>query len=305
MVKYYYRDIKSNKAQELTEFKVGCWVDAQNPTEEELKRLSQELGLEQGYLRDAVDPYEVPHLETENGAVYIFTRFPHDDGKSISTSPVLVVVAETFIATISPKTPFFIERLREKQNYTTTQKVKLLFFIISEINNSYTYYLNQISKQIRRAEVKLEKIDNRDIMYFVTLEGIVNDFRPSLMHINVVLESLIKGKKLPLYEDDEDLLEDIILSNKQLVEIADDNIRTIVNIRNAHNAIMTNNLNRVIKLLTSLAVILTVPMIMASLYGMNVRLPFGDNPFAFFIVISFSLVLILAIIWVFIKKDFL
>src|SRR3989344_3877795 len=178
MIKYYYRNVKDAKMQEITDFRVGCWIDVQNPVDKELDKLAAKLHLESGHLHDAMDLHEVPRLETENGTTYIFTRFPHGDGESITTSPILIIIAETFIATISPKTPFFIQRLQERKQYFTTQKVKLMLQIISEINTSYNYYLNQISKQIRSAEVKLEKISNKDIIQFVAIEGVVNDFRP-------------------------------------------------------------------------------------------------------------------------------
>lgn len=305
MVKYYYRDTKNSKAQELENYKVGCWVDAQKPTEKELDDLCVELNLERGHLRDAMDPHEVPRLETESGTIYIFTRFPHNDGESITTSPILIVIGEKFIATISAKTPFFLGRLRERRDYFTAQKINLFLQIVAEIIVSYSYYLNQISKQIRSVEIKVEKITNRDIIQFVASEGIISDFRPSLVHTNAVLESLLKGKKLPFIDHDKDLVEDIVLSNRQLVEQSDDILRTIVNIRNAYTTIMTNNLNRVIKLLTSVTVILTIPTMIASLYGMNVRLPLEGTPWAFWAILLVIVLISAAILWVFVKEDFL
>lgn len=305
MVKYYYRDTTEKKAQELPKYKSGCWVDAQKPTEQELDRLTDELHLERGHLRDAMDPHEVPRLETENGTIYIFTRFPHDDGDSIGTSPILIVIGETFIATISAKTPFFLGRLRERRDYFTNRKVHLLLQIIAEVITSYSYYLNQISKQIRSVEIKVEKIVNKDIIQFVASEGIISDFRPSLVHTNAVLESLLKGKKLPFVEMDKDLVEDIVLSNRQLVEQSDDILRTIVNIRNAYTTIMTNNLNRVIKLLTSVTVILTIPTMVASLFGMNVRLPLESAPWAFWGIVLVIIAISGAMLWLFKREDFL
>jgi len=86
---------------------------------------------------------------------------------------------------------------------------------------------------------------------------------------------------LELYEDDRDLVEDIQLENQQIVESAKANLKTIQNIRSSYTAIVTNNLNGVIKLLTSLTIILTIPTILGSLYGMNVPLPFSESPHAF------------------------
>ena len=146
MIKYYYRGEKERKGRELPAYKSGCWIDAQKPTEKELDFLAKTFSLERGHLRDAMDMFEVPRLETEKDTVYIFTRFPHNDGEQITTSPILIIVNTTFVATVSPKTPFFIERFLGKQNYITANKVTLFLQLISEINISYNFYFNHISQ---------------------------------------------------------------------------------------------------------------------------------------------------------------
>lgn len=305
MIKYYYRNIKDKKPTQLKEFKVGAWVDVANPTLNELQFLSSELKLEPGHLRDALDMHEVPRLEIEGDFVYIFTRFPHTEGNNIVTSPILIVYSPRFLATISPKSPYFLETFREKNDFFTTQKVKLMLQVLSEINNAYNYYLHRISRQIRSIEVNLERISNKNISQFVAFEGILNDFRPVLYRTTAILEGLRSGKYLRLYENDRDLVEDIVLSNKQLIDLTDDSIRTIINVREAYTAIMTNNLNRVIKLLTSLTVILTIPTIVSSFFGMNVKIPFEHNPSAFFIILLLVVILSGGLLWVFIREDFI
>ncbi|KXK10525.1 MAG: Zinc transport protein ZntB [Microgenomates bacterium OLB23] len=141
-------------------------------------------------------------------------------------------------------------------------------------------------------------------MRFVELEGTLNDFRPALVRTNNILESLTSGRHLTFRENDRDLIEDIVLSNRQLIEQTDDSIRTIKNVREAYTTIMTNNLNQVIKLLTSLTVIFTIPTMIASLYGMNVSLPLGDHPLAFLFVIGIIATVTGITFYAFIQKDF-
>jgi magnesium transporter len=122
--------------------------------------------------------------------------------------------------------------------------------------------------------------------------------------MNGILESLTSGRYLTFRESDHDLIEDIMLSNRQLIEQTDDSIRTLKNIREAYTTIMTNNLNQVIKLLTSLTVIFTIPTMVASLYGMNVRLPFDSHPFAFVFIVGFIAILTGITLYIFIKNDY-
>jgi len=153
--------------------------------------------------------------------------------------------------------------------------------IFSRINQVYNKFLTDISKNVRSVSVKLEKIENKDVIRFVNFEIILNDFLTALNPINNLLQDLLSGKFLKLYEKDKDLIEDLSLGTGQLIERCRADLKTIVNIRESYSTIITNNLNRVIKLLTALTIILTIPTIIASIYGMNVRLPLADNPLAF------------------------
>src|SRR3990172_1492160 len=129
-----------------------------------------------------------------------------------------------------------------------------------------------------------EKINNKDIIQFVTYESVLNDFLTALEPTNVILKNLFSGKFLKLTDQEKEWVEDLYFSNSQLIELSQANLRNIVNIREAYSTIITNNLNRVIRLLTSLTVILAVPTMIASIYGMNIDLPFDHSPNAFFII---------------------
>ena len=116
---------------------------------------------------------------------------------------------------------------------------------------------------------------------------------------------MLSGKHFKLYEEDKDLIEDLLLSNTQLIELSQNNLRTIVNIREGYSTIMTNNLNRIIKLFTSLTVILTIPTMIASIYGMNINLPLANNPLAFIIIMTSIIIISIILLIIFIKNDWL
>lgn len=305
MVVNYYRNIKDRRIVETAQPKAGSWIHLQDPTTDDLIELSKNFKLELDLLLDGIDIYEVPRLEIFNKVSYIYTRYPLEVKDHIITMPVLFVVSNRFIATIcAGDAPFLEVFSKMKKPLITTQTNKALLEFLLEINRLYDSYLTKISKQIRTFEIRLQKIKNNDIVRFVEFEGILNDFRPALVRTNNILESLTSGRYLTFRETDHDLIEDIVLSNRQLIEQTDDSIRTLKNIREAYTTIMTNNLNQVIKLLTSLTVIFTIPTMIASLYGMNVRLPFDQNPHAFLLVIAIIAITTGITLYAFIQKDF-
>jgi magnesium transporter len=306
MITIYQKTVTDTHLKELSEFKIGSWIFVENPSDKEINRLSAEFKLEPTLLRDALDPNEVPRVEEEEGVTYIFTRVPHSVEGKVATVPMLVVLAESFILTLSQENlPIFKRIIADKVKLVTTQKTRAILQIFSEINTAYNAYISEISKRVRSLGINLERITNKDIIQFVNYEGILNDFLAALVPINAILKTLLSGKHLKLYEKDMDLTEDLLLGNEQLLVVCRANLTTIVNIRQAYSVVMTNNLNRVIKLLTSLTVILTVPTMIASIYGMNVSLPLADSPMIFWIIVGVIVLIILTLLRIFYRNDWL
>jgi len=309
MVNYYFKSVRDEQLKKIGKFKTGSWIYVEDPDKKELSQLAKKLSLEAGHLTDSTDPYEVPRLEIEKEAVYIFTRIPfslENKIEKITTVPLLVIISNNFIMTICQKPLYFIDKFLEGNiDFSTTQKTKLFLLIFSQINSSYNRNLTRIIRQVRTISIHLENIKNHDIVQFVMFEAVLNDFLSALNPTNNILKQLLSGKILKLYENDKDLTEDLFLSNNQLIERSQMNLNIISNIRNAYSTIMTNNLNRVIKFLTALTIILNVPMIISSFYGMNVSLPLAGSPMAFWQISSFTLIITLILLLVFSKNRWL
>ncbi len=306
MIAYYQRTLKDRHMKVLEHHKAGVWVHAVNPTEEELQSLASELSLEPGHLRDALDPHEVPRLELENNVPYIYTRVPFSDQETIITVPLLLIITETSLITVcSVPLPFLDKFLEGKITVFTTQKVKLFIQIFSEIHNSFNSALTTINRKTRNVSINVEKVKNKDIMQLVSYEQILNDFLNALERSSAILNKMLTGKTLQLFEQDRELVEDLFLASGQLVELTQGSLSSVKNIRDAYSTIMTNNLNRIIKLFTSLTIILTIPTIIASLYGMNVPLPFSDHPQAFFGVLGIITTISAGLVVVFFHQDWL
>ena len=306
MIKYYYRNGNSKNIRELQSYRSGSWIYVEDPSTDELEQLVDKFNLEEGHLNDALDMYEVPRLETEGKTKYMFFRFVYSEHSTVETAPILFIFNDKFFITLSKEPlPFLKKFLSQPLPFQTKESTKLLLQLIFQTNATYNTMLNSISKRVRGLSVRLETFKNQDIIQFVKFESILNEFMSNLVPNNTVLHQLFTRKNLNLDEDDRDLVEDILLSTNQLMEISKSNIKNIVNLREAYSTIMTNNLNRVIKLFTSLTVLLTIPTIVASIFGMNVQLPFDQSPFAFIgiILLIFSISAIL--LYIFNKRQWL
>lgn len=303
MIKFYYRNVKEKKVKTSSRFKAGVWIYVENPSDKELERLSQKYKLDKNLLKDALDQYEVPRMELENGITYIFTRVPHYEEDVITTIPLLIAISPEFILTLSSKRLEPLEIFRNNQiEFYTTQKTKFFIQIFSAINRKYSHLLTKIERGVMGAKVRLEKIKNKDIVQLVNFEEILSDFLTALIPTNNTLQKLLAGGYLKLYEEDRNLIEDLFLDNRQLIETCKTVLKSIVNIRDAYSTIMTNNLNQIIKFLTALTIILTVPTIISSFYGMNVKLPLQDAWWAFWAISALVLVIISILVIIFVKN---
>jgi magnesium transporter len=195
----------------------------------------------------------------------------------------------------------------DKLEFVTTQKTKLLLQILVEINRSYERQLTKVSKRILqvRAQMRQARINTREFVGIIELEEDLNEFLSALQPQALLFSSLVSGKFLRLYEEDRDIVEDLERGASELITQVQGRLRTLVNMRQAYDAIATNNLNNTFKRLTSIAIFLTIPTIIGGLYGMNVPIPLQHWRYAFLFVLGLIAVLIVAAVWLFRRKKWL
>lgn len=307
MISIYQKTLTSRKLKVVEDFKVGAWVHVEDPTDAELDLLSEKLSLDKGLLLDATDPYEVPRVEVDGGVTYMFTRVPYEDNGKVLTAPVLLGITKERVFTVTKyKLNIFEQFIEGRKEFHTTQKVRFLLTLLAEIDAAFAKHITMINKDVRRLSSNLDStISNQDIVSFVNFEAILNDLLDALVPTNSVLSKVLSGKILTLYENDKDYVEDVYLENGQLIELCRSNLRSIVNIRSAYSTIMSNDLNRVIKLLTGLTIVFTIPTIISSIYGMNIPLPFQESEHSFLIVVIMTALMTTLVLWFFNKKSLL
>jgi magnesium transporter len=297
--------------ERLEEFEPGSWIDLVSPTEEELRRVSGELNIPLELLKGPLDEEEKSRVETEDGLTYVIVDIPvlvvEDDERGYSTIPLGMIVHPDYFITVCLRVnPILGEFERENvRGFATFKKTRFLFQILQQISAFYLRYLYRIDRETDKLEKELRaSMKNAEIFDLLNLQKALVYFTTSLRSNDAVLQKLLRGKTIKMYEEDEELLEDVIVENKQASEMAKIYTDILVGMMDAFTSVISNNLNRVMKLLTSLTIILSIPVIVASLYGMNVALPFANYSHAFTLVIIIAFVLSLAFAIVFWRKRF-
>lgn len=299
MIKYFYKSLRSVEVNELDDYKRGAWVYVEAPDKTELDQLADKFSLDRSVLEDAVDENEMPRLEKDGEISYIFVRFAMiDDDGELQTMPLLFVFGKELLMTISPvRLPPLATFVQSKVEFATTQRAKLVLQILNLVSNHYDSYISTTSKQIKRirAHLRRHEIGNQDFIEFVNIEDELNEFLSALIPTNATLRRLLLGRYIPLFEEDQDIVEDLLLNNEQSIEACNSNLKSVANIRDAYSSISANNLNRTIKILTIATVMIAMPNLFFSMYGMNVALPFQHRLWAFPALIIFSIVLLLTV----------
>lgn len=292
MIKYYYKSLRSQQVQELVEYKRGCWVYVEAPSPDEVQQIITKFKLDPGHIEDALDEDEMPRLEKEGEQSYIFVRYAYKNAEAeLVTVPLLFIFSEDIVITISlVHLPTLESFLRGKVEFATTQRAKLVLQILHQIVEQYDTYINNTSKQIKliRSRLRGHEISNQDFIDFVVIEDELNEFLAALMPTNATLRRLLRGRYIPLFAQDQDIIEDLLLNNEQSIEACNSNIKSIVNIREAYSSISSNNLNRTMKRLTIVTVMVVLPSMFYGMFGMNVALPFQHEAWAFAVIVTLS-----------------
>jgi len=305
MLTVYHSTARSRKIEKVDKPRAGSWISLVAPTGKELEKIAEDLNLDIDLLNDAIDIYEAPRIETDEDAVYIYTRYCYPEGKEIATEPLLIIYTPNYLITImrtdsTVLTPLFSGR----REVLTTQKTKTLMQILDEVSRSYRVQLTKVSKRTlqTRARLRQNEISRREFVGIIELEEDLNEFLTALQPQAVVLNTLLSGKYIRLYEDDRDIIEDLRLSADELIELTKSRLRALANIRQAYDTIATADLNQTFKRLTSIAIFFSIPTIVGGLWGMNVVVPLANDSHAFVIVLLLIFGLMGLAVYIFHKK---
>ena len=293
----YYKTIEE-ELKELEQFEEGAWVNAVNPTEEEILQICDMLHIEQEFVRPALDEEERSRIEAENGATMILVDIPMVvvEGKRnvYSTLPLGIVLTRDAILTVCLRDnpilgDFIVKRIR---NFFTQFKSRFVLQILYKNATFYLYYLRHIEKITTKIENDLQQsTKNKELTQLLKLEKSLVYFSTSLKSNEIVLEKMMKLEHVKKYPEDQELLEDVIIENRQAIEMTNIHSSILSGLMDAFASIISNNLNVTMKNLTNITIAISIPTMVASFFGMNVPNPFEDTPWAFPLILVGSVAL--------------
>lgn len=296
MLKFYKTE--GNAIVEIETLEAGCWVSAVAPTEAEISMLESELSIDRDFIRSALDEEETSRIENEEGQTLIVLDYPvaekpepqtskrrksrsDDDTISYYTVPMSIILTNCNVVTVSLKPNSIIDEFANNvvKNIKTQFKTQFIFCMLLRIAGKYLQYLKQIDKISNYVESQSHKsMKNKEIIQLLDLEKSLVYFSTSLKSTETVLEKILRGRVIKLYDEDQDLLEDVLIEVKQAIEMTNIYSNILSNTMDVFSSIISNNLNMVMKVLTIITIVMEIPTIVFSFYGMNVSgLPYADS----------------------------
>ena len=298
---------------QIENFEPGCWVAMTNPTAEELHEVATRYDIDATDMRAPLDEEERSRIDVEDNYTLILVDIPTIEERNetdwYGTIPLSIVLCNDTIITVCLEdtpvlTAFMDGRVR---NFYTHMKTRFIFQILYRNATLYLNYLRIIDRRSDSIEQKLhEATRNKELIELLELEKSLVFFTTSLKANEIVLEKLLKFSAIKKYPEDEDLIEDVIVENKQAIEMANIYSGILNGTMDTFASVISNNQNSVMKFLTTITIVLSIPTMIASFYGMNVKsfsMPFADSEWGFPIVIGISLIISLIIAFIFRKKD--
>lgn len=308
MLEMYKTDLETNITKKTTKYEKGNWINMIAPTEDEIKTVCEKLKIQEDFIRYALDSEEKARIDIEeedNTILFIIdvpVREKEGDAMIYSTMPIgIIFVRDDYLITVSIKQNDIIQTMskNKKNNIVSYKKSRFLLQLLFNNASLYLNLLKKINKETEIAESVLkDSMKNKELLKLLSLEKSLVYFTTSLKSNEIVMEKTMRGKIIKLYEEDEDILEDSIIENKQAIEMAKIYSDILNGTMDAYASIISNNLNGVMKYLTSITIILAIPTMVASYWGMNVPVPLQNNPFGFIAIILFSIIVaIVATLW--------
>ncbi len=288
------------------EYEPGCWVNVIDPTEEEIENLIDDYNLEPDFIRAALDEEESSRIESEDGVALIIIDIPvvdkNNDSITYYTMPVGIMITDTAVITVCLKENPVISELAEGvvKGVHTNLKTQFVLHFVLRVATRYLQYLKQIDKISGHVEKELRKsMKNKELIQLLEISKSLVYFSSSLKADEITMEKMMRGRFIKLYEEDQDLLDDVIIELKQAIEMASIYLNILSGTMDAFASVISNNLNIVMKVLASITLIMSIPTIISGLYGMNV----GNIPIQnFWFPVGLSVVMMLIAAFVLYKK---
>ncbi|HMN11501.1 MAG TPA: magnesium transporter CorA family protein [Bellilinea sp.] len=301
-----------NGLEQVEEISTGCWVSVVDPTNNEIQQLTA-LGIPHDFITYPLDMDERARSEREDdGTMFILIRIPvkapENDPEDVPyyTIPLGMILTDQVIITVcKTDTPLMKEfesgRIR---GLSTGKRIRFVLRLLLQNATKFLSYLRDAEKATEALEDRLLlSMKNKELLELLKYQKSLVYFTTALKANELLLERLQRTQLFRMYPDDEDLLEDVITENQQAIEMSSIQSSILSGMMDAFASIVSNNLNVVMKFLASVTIVLSLPTIITSFFGMNVKLPFADYNFAWLLIFALSLITVGVVTYIFSKRD--
>ncbi|MDR3178948.1 MAG: magnesium transporter CorA family protein [Oscillospiraceae bacterium] len=281
---FYYKTI-DGEITRINDYESNCWVDCVSPSVEETNFLTQRFGVSIDFLRASLDDEESPHIDSDHKNTLIIIDIPvsnmENGGISYNTIPLGIILTKENVITVCLKQNAILDEISHGvvRGVYTGLKSHFVLHIMLRMATKFLQNLKQIDKMSDQVEIELRKsMKNKELIQLLEVEKSLVYFSASLKANETTLEKIMRGRIVKLYEDDKELLEDVLIEIKQAIEMSGIYLNILSGTMDAFASVISNNLNIVMKVLASITLIISIPTVISSFYGMNTtpNLPFSD-----------------------------
>lgn len=283
----FYKSNIHGKIQQIEDWEAGCWVRCIKPTEEELELLVNEYHIEPEFIRSATDEEESSHIDAEDESTLVIVDIPmrveNEEDLEFTTIPLSMILTQKNVITICMHETDILNNFASgiMKSVYTHYRVQFMLKIMFAIATRYILNLRQLDRYSSQVEKDLEKsLKNSELMKMLDIKKSLVYLSSSLKANERTIERVRLGRLIKLYEEDHDLLEDLLIEIKQGIDMSGNSLSIITSTTDAFNGVISNNLNNVMKVLTSITLLIAIPTLVSGIYGMNVEwLPIPYFPF--------------------------
>ena len=287
----------------------GAWVNVVDPTPAETEKLVT-WGMDIDYINYSLDQDEMPRMERDEEYTFILLRIPIYQPESdipFNTVPLGIMILENKVITVCRYESDILKTLTNGKYrlLKTGKRYRLALYIFLETSARYLTLLREINRATELVEDQLQKSTrNREVLELLKYQKCLTYFSTALRSNEVMMERVQKTQLFNYYEEDKDLLEDVLTENQQAIQMTSIATEILSGMMDAFASIISNNLNGVMKVLAALTIIISLPGTVGAFFGMNVPLPLSEsNPYAFLIIIGISIGLAALATYIFYKQD--
>lgn len=312
MIQIYKSVSETNpKLNLLDNIDYGCWINIIAPSEEELILISKKTGVPLEFLKASLDDEEASRIDIEDNNMLVIVDIPftemEDNSLTYDTYPLGIIHTDKYLITVCLKNSKILSDFvnGKIRSFYTFKKSRFILQILNRISTYYLLYLRQIDKKSLMIEKRLHKsMKNRELIQLHSLEKSLVYFSTSLKANEITLEKMLKIDIMQKYEEDKDVLEDVIIENKQAIEMTEIYSNILASTMDFFASVISNNLNIVMKVLASVTILLAIPTIIGGIFGMNVAFPYDpEDPAIFYIIMISTLGICGVVAWILYKKD--